>query len=448
MEDTRIRRVLEQIGETPIDIATVLDGELQSVNTLDFKKKKKMLIQILVKDDTLLLVKLKIANFFCNKLACVVRLDLDTTGKLVDNVYKVVYEGEQLSLPTRLYYMRFQNETVPFRTSVRLYENNVRNILSRIPYFQILKYIIKNSLASEEIQRMILDEFEALFTDPNVVLYIKMEIADIFILNNREERGHEMVNIIRVLEAAGGEIRDIAKEAVPTVYDDSQNVHDGAINKSVLKTARRLIQLCDTMSIDTESVEKELVEISPKYAYQIHKVLERVEIDTSSFKYELDSFSLHNVFSNLWVFINKHEYKEDLKLRLIEEMIEMALYCSTGHLSRFMNVIQGFTEDEELCVRISNEDQIKSVVSKFLEKILQEAPDKVLDSMIDTDQEPFYIYIMEKVNEKIPELLVEYLDIREITLNQILNSVCSYTKCERYFLKGEKISLGKNIVSS
>lgn len=91
-----------------------------------------------------------------------------------------------------------------------------------------------------------------------------------------------------------------------------------------------------------------------------------------------------------------HEHSKELKIRLLEEIISMAQYCSTGHLSRFINVIQGFTEDPALCITISDFAQIKSVVANVLQKILSSAPEDVLDSMFEEDQTIFANFIVEK----------------------------------------------------
>ena len=74
-------------------------------------------------------------------------------------------------------------------------------------------------MATERIKTLILDEFEVLFNDNNVTSDAKMEIADIFLLNKREERGHQILAVLR-----GYRVNDISNTS--TIYDDSQNVHD------------------------------------------------------------------------------------------------------------------------------------------------------------------------------------------------------------------------------
>lgn len=403
-----------------------IDGDLNSLNTLDYNIKKITLLKKLNDKNTISMDKVKILNFFCNKLTGIIRIPLEMENNLINNVYNSVYNLVDLPLITRLYYMRYRNEKIAFKSSLKLFDNGVRNILRPLSYFQILKYILKNSLINKNTTEDILNEFEEIFANPTISIYIKMEIADIFLLNNKTERGNEMLNIIRRRE------RTNINTEQKTIYDDSQNVHNTKINESVLKVSCNLIEIYgetefkeikENGEIKLE-IQKELTDLFPQQTSIIKNVLERVQIDTSRFKYKKNFFSLYIVVANLWIFIKRHKLSEDLKIRLIEEMIDMERYCSTGHLSRFVNVIQGFTDNENLCVRISDEAQIKCVVSNILEKILLNAPDNVLDDMIEKEQGVFIDYVIARINKKIPELLIEYGDVKE----HILTSVINYTK--------------------
>lgn len=438
--NTRLQRTINLMNDLPESINHAIDVDLKSVNTLDFHEKKKKLTKILKDENTPYIVQFKIANFFCNKLANMYHIPLELSEVLVNSVYGIVYRAIELPIPTRLRYLRFQNEKISFKTSIKLFEGNVRNVLAHIPYFQILKYILRNSLATTTTIQMILDEFEVLFTDNTVSQYIKMEIADIFLLNNREERGHQMLASLR-----GYRTRDIKNER--TVYDDSQNVHDEKVNKSVLRAACKLIEMYSEGEFDDIKIKKELIEMSPVSEESVVKVLERIQIDTSHFSHGDNRFNLYTVFSNLWKYISLHQHAKELKIRLLEEIISMALYCSTGHLSRFINVIQGYTEDPDLCIRISNFAQIKAVVSNILQKILTSAPEDVMDSMIDSDQTIFAKFIIEKMNDKIPEIVKEYGDEHKTDNNEpsvyehILSAIISYTKYSEFVLVDNKLEL-------
>ena len=66
----------------------------------------------------------------------------------------------------------------------------------------------------------------------------------------------------------------------------------------------------------------------------------------------------------------------------MDEIQEMDMYCSTGHLARFMNVVQGYTDKEELSILINlvrklkiKEHSIRSISDdidiKWLRKVKQ-----------------------------------------------------------------------------
>ena len=415
------------IGESKIDI------DLKSVNSITFKKKKEKLVKILSDTGTSYLDKLKILNFFCNKLANIYRLNEDMSVLFTNSLYNVVYDGDMLPVATRLYYMRFQNEKIPFNTSIRLYENNIRDILEHIPYFQILKYILQNSRLSEDIRNTILQEFEALFVNPTISRFIKMEIADIFLLNNRFERGQEMLSDLR------GFIRVTGAKNDKTVYDDSQNVHDANINETVLSASHRLIELFSETEFNRKEVLESLQEIDSSCTNIVNDVIDRIEIDTAHFSHGDDRFSLYNVFSNLWVFIIRNKQRNELKFRLLEEFNEMHSYCSTGHLSRLINVIQGYTEDPKLCIKISEKSQIKAVMSIIIEKILSNAPEDVMDSMIG-DQTIFAHFIVKEINKNIEKLLNDYNSNSDENIKDyILSAIISYTRYEGFDIVDDKL---------
>ena len=120
------------------------------------------------------------------------------------------------------------------------------------------------------------------------------------------------------------------------------------------------------------------------------------------------NITLEQLFKALWFWILEHEHANELELRLMEELGEMRGYCTTGHLARLMSVIQGFTDDENLQIRITNKEQCNSVIRHYLTKKLQECKDEdVLDGMVDGNDE-YKQFIRLKVSEKIAEWEDDY----------------------------------------
>lgn len=400
-----------------------LDKELKHLSTIGLSEKLMYLEQQLDADIGGV-NKIKICNYFCNTLYNMIVLQdkrLEKIGNILDNIICCDFN---VSVQLKLYYLRFANESVSFNISNSLFKKGIRDILPRIPYFQILKYMLRSPFCSSEIKELIVTEYEQLFANPNTDSFIKMDIADTFILCGNVIRGYEMVNILRR--------RGIEPEKKISIYEDSQNVHSTSINESVLKVAVKLIEKEQKTEFDPKIVKDTLGD-----TYTINKVLERIEIDSSTFSVGLNKFNMYIVFSNIWSYIIKHEKKEQLIDRLKEEMNEMEDYCSTGHLSRLINVIQGFTEDDDLCIRISVQDQINSVISVYLDKMLQKAPDNVMDSIIEGNPDIFYSYVHNIIKQKMDDLFTDYGNV----VNELVIALNKYTKTDRFVLAENNIIL-------
>ena len=57
----------------------------------------------------------------------------------------------------------------------------------------------------------------------------------------------------------------------------------------------------------------------------------------------------------MWCYITDHKHEKELKKRLLEELEDMSGTCSSGFLSRLVNVVSGFGD---FSIRISWQDQI------------------------------------------------------------------------------------------
>jgi hypothetical protein len=395
------------------------------IDSVNMNKKIKKCMSLFTNKNTEPTGKIKIANFLCNKIHDLFYISSNNKKILTSSITEIVYYKQEMVLPLRLAYLRFRNQEVSSRISIDLFDKGVRLKIDQIPYIQILKHILKSEDSTDEEIGNILNEFEMLFENPTVSIYTKMEIADLFILNNREQRGNEMLNVIRGFQQTG------QLKHNDTVYSDSQNVHNSTVNESVLNSCSYLIKQEQVFEIRMDNVRNELIKQFQTHTRSIETVLTRVEIDTSRFRSGIHAFSLYELFSSLWNYINKHKHKTELLKRLVEEISSMALYCATGHLSRFINVIQGYTEDPSLQIKISDKSQIKSVVSTYLDKLLFLADEQITDSIIENDKTPFYNFISTSINLKIEEWIKEYGEIQE----HIISAVEKYSQWNYWNIK-------------
>jgi len=433
---------------------SAIDTELSSINSLTISDKvKDMSDKIKTCTDT---DKIKIANFLCNKIHGYYMLKEEVIKNVHTELKNVIFKVDGVCIPLKLQYLRFKNETFSFNLSLDLYQNGVKDMMDYNDYFQILRYILKSYKIDETLKNDIFTEFETIFASPIVSLYVKMSIADIYIHNSRVQRGHEMLEIIRGEERRLQEINErnagyVTHDPVKkTVYNDSQNVHDSHINRSVLTVAINLIMKEEKTEFDEEKVLEELLKIDPDGQEIFEKVFTRIVTDETQFKLGDNMFNMYVLFANIWSFCKKHKEFEELKKRMIEEFISMYQYCATGFCSRIVNIIQGFTDDPLLCITISDKDQLKSVLLTFLNKEMEKASDKVLDSMIETDNIIFLEYVKDIMNNpkqngknKIEEIIKEYstndasTGDKEINGN-IISIISDYTNYKEWKIENKE----------
>ena len=104
---------------------------------------------------------------------------------------------------------------------------------------------------------------------------------------------------------------------------------------------------------------------------KIRKSLERIYLDRAL--YSKFNNTLENVLVKLWTYITDHKHEKEMKKRLLEELEDMSGTCSSGFLSRLVNVLSGFGD---FSIRISWEDQIignlTGRINSQIRKITQE----------------------------------------------------------------------------
>ena len=170
------------------------------------------------------------------------------------------------------------------------------------------------------------------------------------------------------------------------IFKNSQNVHNHAIESSV-ETLIEYISTYIPSRVKPYTFEKAKEELEKcitnqdKYDKKIlEQAIIRITIDRAV--YGRLHFSLYQIITKMWTFIQDSEYKQELENRLLEELIDSNNKCSSGYVSRIVNTISGFGE---VSLRISFEDQIVSVLEIRLNaKIMTEAEDvadKILDEM-------------------------------------------------------------------
>ena len=198
-----------------------------------------------------------------------------------------------------------------------------------------------------------------------------------------------------------------------SIYDDSQNVHNSTINQTTLKTATELIKKYNPENKRLDFVyykTKSFEELPPIQIEKVEKSIHRINTDTATFGI---GFTLYILYQSLLNLIEKHKQKRDLEERLLEELIDMSGKCSTGHLSRLINVLQGFETNLKIKVKININDEIYAKIKHIIEKgiIEEENMDELMEDMLSDNKTIYIKFIKKLINPKIEEIIKEYEDV-------------------------------------
>jgi hypothetical protein len=258
------------------------------------------------------------------------------------------------------------------------------------------------------------------------------------------------------------QIRPIVEVKKPerSIYDDSQNVHNTTINQSTLNTASELINRYDPQNRKLDFVyykTKSLKELSPEQIEKVEKSIHRINTDTSTFG---KGFTLYTIYQSLLNLIERHSQKNDLNERLLDELIDMSGKCSTGHLSRLINVLQGFETDLQVKVKININDEVYEKIKHLIEQevINDEKMDDIMEDMLSENKTIYISFVKKVINDNIFEIVKEYdnvnindisgynndkkfNNIRDIVIDIVIISVDKYTGTKEnfnYLSNGEK----------
>jgi hypothetical protein len=180
-----------------------------------------------------------------------------------------------------------------------------------------------------------------------------------------------------------------------TITKDTQNVHNSAINNNVKQIAVHFKEDYPNLRDLMFSVKRKL---SGRAHWDSEKNIHTLEfIETATATFGIDT-SLCEVLFCIFIWINTTSHKDELYGRLNQELSDMHGLCSTGHLSRLINVPQGYTENPRYILGIDINTEIKNYIFKTLTTILQDADEDVQEAMVDKSK--IFVDFVNKTYEK------------------------------------------------
>ena len=167
---------------------------------------------------------------------------------------------------------------------------------------------------------------------------------------------------------------------------DKQNVHNTQINESVKNSVVKLVEIYkNTHNLklfnlnNITNILKQRNSWSPKN----DKSILFIESNISTFGIDI---TLRELFISVYLHIINvlSEHKEELLDIFNDELKDMSGKCSTGHMSRLVNILQGF--DDTFTIKIDNDKIVKNFIFNYLNEEIKNESDDVLDSIIDDPQ--------------------------------------------------------------
>jgi len=301
----------------------------------------------------------------------------------------------------------------------------------------------------KQMKEMIDDHYEKGTQESYSIL---MELVDMLIDYSPPD-GEKLLAYLREKRATANDAGPGSHDAGPecTVYGDSQSTHNKEISDSTRRAAKYLAQnFAKTFPPGPEGVQAKMQyyeqvknALIERYGENMGPVIDRIYMDNAHFGI---GYTVDEVLMALleWINYKARQYTDDpekkgegIKFpvkevfsRLGEELAEMENYCASGLLARLINAIQGFTDDDEnLAIRISNREQVKTVVYNHLNRAIQESCDEdVLEGMTDGG-EKFLSFVKKEIADHVDGWYAEYGDD---FLQHLMDVVNEYTSAMTY----------------
>jgi len=304
-------------------------------------------------------------------------------------------------------------------------------------YYKILaaQYLLQKT----EIDRILAETELLIFAEDTELDYDRRaDAADVLIQLGSPTMKRKGQDIIISLGRIDGEVR--------TIFENAQNVHVQEVEESVSHTLEFLssvqIQTVNKVPIDFDYVSAQVKKMIKKDKDKIivkgekckfcgttndenlfcnercrslhirdNKILislDRICMDRAL--YSKFNLSLSNVLVKVWSYTMGHEYQDEMHKRMLEELQEMSGTCSSGYITRLINVISGFGEFN---IRISWEDQI---ISNLYGRLNARARN------ISCDKNS--IFYNSRLNEVVELWLNSHLQIKEQYIKELNSSDC------------------------
>ena len=249
-----------------------------------------------------------------------------------------------------------------------------------------------------------------LASDENQSVFLRSEAADILRSRSANSTDHFIGDFI-IKELGNLYIQNRAS----TIYTDAQNAHNETISESVMNIVKNLAE--DPIANPIEKYEdrkRDLIGFSDqnKPGLKIwttdHIFSQLLQLSDTTQREKAEKALRHIIIypiryegyclSDILLFVFRkiqsqpENVKKELEKRLFEELADMDETCGTGYLTRIINVLSGFVNDDNLEIKMNVFDQLRANIFARLSKSM-----KILSSK---DQEMILAEIIDENSDK------------------------------------------------
>jgi hypothetical protein len=265
------------------------------------------------------------------------------------------------------------------------------------------QYLLTNALAVDEVEGKILQ----IAKNNTLEHVIRADAADVLLRIGSE----------RVKADAGAIIAELGRDmsALPTISSNRENVHlvDESVKEFLLMLGSFPLTVVQRDGIERSRSFEDVIQIihnMPIYEPNKEKInssLLRIQLDQLIYP---GSQLLSGIFMRIFQCVEKHPDCGLLMQRLMEELIDMADTCSTGHANRLVNTFSGIGMNG-LFLRIPWKDQIESNIAGRL----------TARAKIATDTQARADFVRKGIVPSIEELKTIDEEFREKVLGEMMN---------------------------
>jgi hypothetical protein len=273
--------------------------------------------------------------------------------------------------------------TEPFKKLFRLLLNFKEEL-----YFEDLCIFIFKKYSSNLSTKNNLLLLQIIFKEENEFMVNLFNVA-----NNNEIEINLKLEACDILYLKGShtvktKVQSILENIIPSMAytQNPENVHLSSINTSIDKTLNSIIQRNKGKLLPINLFETLTSIFKPSIEFEkIKGSLNRI-FNYNFLKFSKYKLTLKEIIENIWLIVDdcRLDLKQQLVIRLEQELGDMYDTCSQGYVSRLINIFSGFNVDNmDLGITISYEDEIFAIFSNKINTLVSKAPLEIKEQLLE-----------------------------------------------------------------